>query len=94
MTRADIIKSVAKNVGLSEDIVDRTYRAYWKAIREYLASLPLKEELSDDSFLSLRTSVNIPSIGKLFVTLGKYKAMKESYGRRKSNKMVLCEAGE
>lgn len=91
MVYREIVARVASNTGLSPELVERTYRAYWRVIRDYLSSLPLKGDLKDEEFLALRTSVNIPSIGKLFVTLGRYKAMKESYGRKMSNKVVLCD---
>lgn len=81
MARAlkEIVNEVSKNTGLSRDIVDKTYKAYWKAIREHIASLPLKDDLTDEEFLKLKPNINIPSIGKLYVTLDKYKRMKKMF---------------
>lgn len=76
MTYDEIIGIVAADLGLPRKIVDRTYRGYWKAIREIITALPLKEDLTDDEFLKLRPNVNIPSIGKLYVTLDRYKRVK------------------
>lgn len=73
----EIIAKVAKDVSLSEKLVDRTYRAYWKVIRKHISSLPLKMDLTDEEFLKLRPNVNIPSIGKLHVTLDRYHGMKK-----------------
>ena len=50
-------------------------------MREHIISLPLKEDLTDDEFMALRPNVNIPSIGKLYVTLDRYKAMKKTYNK-------------
>jgi len=36
MTYGEIISRVSANTGLSSKLVDRTYRAYWKVIREYI----------------------------------------------------------
>ena len=79
MTYDEIIGIVAADLGLPRKIVDRTYRAYWRAIREHIVSLPLKEDLTDEEFLKLRPNVNIPSIGKLYVTLNKYQRIKKQY---------------
>ena len=76
MTYAEIINAVSVTTGLPKKLVDRTYKAFWKAVREHITSLPLKEDLTDEEFGKLRANVNIPSIGKLCVTLQRYRKMK------------------
>ena len=83
MTYDEIIKKVSEENNLPKNLVDRTYRAYWRAIREHIISLPLKEDLSDEEFLKLQPNVNIASIGKLNVTLDRYKRMKKMIKIRK-----------
>lgn len=77
MTYDEIIAEVAESTGLTRHIVDRTYRAYWRTVRSYITSLPLKDDLTDEEFSKLRPNINIPSIGKLYVTLDRYKRMKK-----------------
>lgn len=79
MTYGEIISKVAEDTGLSKILVDRTYRAYWRAIREHITSLPLKDDLTDEEFNKLRPNINIPSIGKLYVTLDRYRRMKKMF---------------
>jgi len=79
MEYEDIVSRVADSMGLSKKLVDRTYKAYWKAVKEYITTLPLKQDLSDEEFLQLRPNVNIPSIGKLYVTLDRYKTIKKKH---------------
>lgn len=79
MTYAEIIASVSEELNLPKTLVDRTYKSYWRAVREHITSLPLKEDLTDEEFLKLQPNVNIPSIGKLAVTLDRYKRMKKAY---------------
>ena len=79
MTYDEIISKVADAYGLDSRLVDRTYKAYWKAVREHIASLPLKEDLTDEEFLKLQPNVNIPSIGKMYVTLDRYKRLKKQF---------------
>ena len=77
MTYEEIISRVADSTGCSARLVDKVYKGYWRAIREHIISLPLKEDLTDEEFLSLQPNVNIPSIGKLYVTLDKYRRKKK-----------------
>ena len=79
MTYDEIITKVSASLGLSKGLVDKTYRAYWRAVREHITSLPLKEDLTDEEFMGLQPNVNIPSIGKLHVTLDRYHRMKKSF---------------
>lgn len=73
----EVIKKVADSLGLSKDFVSKVYKNYWRAIRDHIKSLPLKENLTDEEFKSLQPNVNIPSIGKLYVTLDRYKRIKK-----------------
>jgi hypothetical protein len=41
----------------------------------------LKEDLSDEEFLKLRPNVNIPSIGKFYVTLERYRKVKARFNK-------------
>lgn len=81
----EIISRVAASTGLPETLVDRTYKSYWKVVRNHIKSLPLKEDLTDEEFLKLRPNVNIPSIGKLHVTLDRYHGMKKYFDKFKES---------
>ena len=83
-----MVTRVADSTGLSKRIVDRTYRAYWKAVREYIKSRPLKSDLTEEEFLKVRPNVNIPSIGKLYVTYERYKYLREKFGRTEKNSRI------
>lgn len=86
MTYDDIIAEVSVKLGLPKGLVDRTYKAYWRTIREHIAALPLKEDLTDEEFMKLQPNVNIPSLGKLNVTLDRYHRMKKSFEHYKQFK--------
>lgn len=83
MTYQEIVAKVAKDLHLPDILVDRTYKAYWKVIRAYIISLPLKAELTDEEFKKLRPNINIPSIGKLYVTLERYHNVKTMFNIKK-----------
>ena len=77
MTYEEIVAEVSDYTGISKQIVDRTYKAYWRAVREHITSLELKKDLTDEEFERIRPNVNIPSIGKLYITLGRYHRLKK-----------------
>ena len=79
MTYEEIISTVSADTGIPSRLVGRIYKAYWKAIREYIKSLPLKEDLTDEEFMQLRPNINLPSLGKLNVTLDRYHGMKKHF---------------
>ena len=72
MKYSDIISKVSKELNVPRELVENTYKAYWNFIRVTLEKLPLKTELSQEKYRNLRTSINIPSIGKLYVTWNRY----------------------
>lgn len=79
MTYSEIIKKVAEDTGLPEDIVGKTYKAYWKFIRDSISKLPLKEDMQEEDFKSLRTNFNIPSLGKLCCDYDRYIGVKKRF---------------
>lgn len=86
MSLNEIVTKVSEQTGIPKEIVDRTYRAYWKVIRKHITSLPLKEDLTDEEFIRLQPNINIPSIGKLYVTLDRYQRMKKAFNKYKELK--------
>lgn len=75
MTYKEIVHIVSKDTGIPVEVVDKTYKAFWSYIRDSIQKLPLKEELTEDEFLTLRTNFNIPSLGKLTCTYDRYKGV-------------------
>ena len=76
MTFKQIIKQVAKELNLPEDLVRNTYKSYWKVIKQIIESKYIKsldnKLLSQEEFNDNIININIPSIGKLNCTYDKY----------------------
>lgn len=72
-----VYAQVSEDLNIPVDRVRKVYKAFWRAVHEYVSSQPLKENLSDDEFMKLRPNVNIPSLGKLYVTLDRYHGIKK-----------------
>ncbi len=82
----NIYKEASRITGIPKDIVEKAYGSYWRAVREHLSSLPLKEELTEGEFNTLQPSISLPSLGKLYVTHERQKAMRENYSKHIKNK--------
>ena len=78
MTYNEIIKQVAEELDLPKDLVNKTYKAFWRFIKDKIQELPLKEDLSLEEFQKLRPNFNVPALGKLCCTEDKFiKAKKQ-----------------
>lgn len=77
---------VAKELNLPRSIVEKTYMAYWKVIREHIKAIPMKADMDEETFNSFQPNVNIPSIGKLYVTYDKYMRANNAYKKYKKLK--------
>ena len=72
MKYSDIINKVSKELDLPEELIEKVYKAYWNFIRATIEELPLKTDLTQLEYENLRTSINIPSLGKLNCTYNRY----------------------
>lgn len=79
MTYQEIINKVSRDTGISSDIVDKTYKAFWKFIKDSIEALPLKDDLTEEEFNTLRTNFNIPSLGKLYCSYDRYVGVKKRF---------------
>lgn len=79
MTYTEIIQRVSDDTGVPFGIVDKAYKSFWLYIRNSVQGLPLKEDITETEFLSLKPNFNIPSLGKLCVSYDRYKGVKSRF---------------
>lgn len=79
MNYNEIITKVSQETNLPGRVVDKVFKAYWFFIRTSLQALPLKDNLSEEDFLKLKTNFNIPSLGKLTCTYEDYLRQKKRH---------------
>ena len=72
----EIYAKVAGDMGIRIEVVRAAYLSQWQFIRNTIEALPLKEELSEEEFNQLRTSFNLPSLGKIYTTRDKVQRTK------------------
>ena len=77
--KKEIILDVSSNLDISPDVIENVYKAYWSFIKETIQALPLKDNLSEEEFSTLKTNFNVPSLGKLACTLDKYNRVKKRF---------------
>lgn len=75
----DILNNVSRTLGISPDVIEKVYKAYWLYIKTTIEALPLKDNLNEEEFLKLRTNFNIGSLGKLYVTWNRFVGCKKRY---------------
>lgn len=75
-----IIKLVSIETKISESTIEVIYRTYWEFIKDTFETLPLKSLENEEEFNKLKTSINLPSLGKLYVTWDKI----EKHRRRRT----------
>lgn len=71
------IKRLAFQLNLPVDVVEKAYKSYWLFIKETIEKLPLEEPLEEKDFNKLKTSFNLPYLGKLYCCYGRWKAIRE-----------------
>lgn len=72
MQYSAVVNKTSQELGYPPEVIDKVYKAYWLWIKNYIKQLPLKDGLSEEEFNKLRTSFNLPSLGKLFCTYDVY----------------------
>lgn len=86
MIYSDIINKVSEEINLPKEVVDKTYKGFWKWVNYYISNLPLKESQTEEEFNKIRTSINIPSLGKLYSSYDKLEKLRRKYNYYKSLK--------
>ena len=82
------VKNAAQVLGLDEKTVNKVYRAYCRTIIDNLSKLQF-DNITEEEFNNLQTSVNLPSIGKIYCTWKEYQnelKRKEYVQKAKENK--------
>lgn len=79
MKYSEIVSTVSRELNIPEEVVILAYKSYWEFIRSTIQNLPLKDNLTEEDFLKLKTNFNIPSLGKLTCTFDRMKRVKNRF---------------
>ena len=78
----ETIRRLSQELGLPQDVIKKSYRAYWMFIKQSIEKLPLRDNIDEATFGELRQNFNIPNLGKLACTYNRY------IGLRKRNQII------
>ena len=73
-----IFREVSEETGIPVEDVSVAYRYFWKFFKRKVSELPMKEEMDEETYRNLRTSCNIPQIGKLNCTWDRFQKIHNS----------------
>ena len=76
----NLYKKTAEHLDLPVEVVKAAYESFYDFIRNTIKNLPLKDYNTDVS--ELRSSFNIPSIGKLYCNEKKVEKIRNNYDIR------------
>lgn len=71
------LRILSEELGLPQEVIIKSYKAYWMFIKHTIETLPLKEDLDEETFNKLRPNFNIPNLGKLACTYKRYTGVKK-----------------
>lgn len=97
MNYSEIIKKVSQETGIPVRVVNLAYKSYWKFIKQEIQALPLKGDISEEEFNSLRTNFNVPGLGKFYLTWDRVQGCKkrsEIIKKIKNEKSIHKSANE
>lgn len=75
----EVYEKIAEKMNLPKEVVILAYYSCFSFIRSKLKELNLAEAMTEEEFDSLRTSFNIPRIGKLYTTYRHISGVKKRF---------------
>lgn len=78
-TLQKILRKVSNDTKIPLEVTTSAYRSFWGFIKTTIEALPIKEVETEEEFNNLRTSFNIPSIGKLYSSWDRICRMRTRY---------------
>lgn len=63
-----IENDLSKELDLTDEEILNAYKAYWRFIHDKAGSIDFQNIKSKDEFEKIKTSFNIPNLGKLYST--------------------------
>lgn len=75
--------SISNRTGIPFKALENYYKVYWLYINTIIEKLPLKDDMNEKDFNSLKVNFNIPNLGKLACSYNRYLGVHKKYKREK-----------
>lgn len=92
-TLQDIILAAAKKLDMPDDVVEIAYREYWNWVKNTLENVPVNEEMTEEEFTKMQTSINVPSLGKFYATYSRAQFLNKRF-KEYAEKAVQDKEGD
>lgn len=76
-----VLDKVSKELSIPKEVVEKTYKAYWRFIKEKIESLPIDSIETEEDLKKLKTSFNLPNLGKLTCSYSRLKKIRENINK-------------
>lgn len=70
-----IYSQVAGDISLPVSVVEKVYNSFWLFIKTKIKELPFDRVVPEQEFQTLRTSFNIPALGKISCDYKRYQGI-------------------
>ena len=66
-----ILKELAKELKIEEKLIKEVYKSYWEFIKVNIEQLKIDNINTEEDYSKVKSSFNVPSLGKLYFTYDK-----------------------
>ena len=92
-TLQDIILAASEKLNISDDVIEIAYREYWNWVKDTLENVPVNEDMTEEEFTKMQTSINVPSLGKFYASYSRAQFLNKKF-KEYAEKAVQDKEGD
>ena len=92
-TLQDIILAASEKLNIPDDVIEIAYREYWNWVRDTLENVPVNEDMTEEEFTKMQTSINVPSLGKFYASYSRAQFLNKKF-KEYAEKAVQDKEGD
>jgi len=78
-----VIDKVSRELSIPKEVVEKTYKAYWRFIKSKIEEIPIKSIETQEDLDKYKTSFNLPCLGKMTCSYNKIVRIRENINKHK-----------
>ena len=92
-TLQDIILAASEKLNIPDDVIEIAYREYWNWVKDTLENVPVNEDMTEEEFTKMQTSINVPSLGKFYASYSRAQFLNKKF-KEYAEKAVQNKEGD
>lgn len=92
-TLQDIILAASEKLNIPDDVIEIAYREYWNWVKDTLENVPVNEDMTEEKFTKMQTSINVPSLGKFYASYSRAQFLNKKF-KEYAEKAVQDKEGD